>query len=346
MFLKNTSGQFVYFTMINVTTGAPVTGITPTCRRCIDGTFAAATGTITEDTGLGFYKMALSQADTNGNDIGYRFLGTGAIDTVVNIVTTSLNPYDATRFGMAALPNANAEAAGGLYTRGTGAGQINQDANGRIDVNVAAISTDATAADNAESFFDGTGYAGTNNVIPLVTTTTTATNLTNAPTNGDLTATMKTSAQTAAAAAITAAALATAAQATAIQADTDDIQTRIPAALVSGRMDASVGAMASNVVTAAAIATDAIGAAEIAAAGANKIADHIIRRTQANARASSDGDAVNSRSMLGMLSLHRNKKDVSGSNLVVKTEDDSTTFFTDALSTDAAAVPIIGVDPA
>ena len=39
-------------------------------------------------------------------------------------------------------------------------------------VDVAAISTDATAADNAEAFFDGTGYAGTNNVIPTVTTLT------------------------------------------------------------------------------------------------------------------------------------------------------------------------------
>ena len=38
-----------------------------------------------------------------------------------------------------------------------------------------------------------------------------------------------------------------------VQADTDDIQTRLPAALVSGRMDGSVGAMAANVLTAAAI---------------------------------------------------------------------------------------------
>ncbi len=64
------------------------------------------------------------------------------------------------------------------------------------NVNVAQISGDSVAADNAESFFDGTGYAGTNNVIPsvtTVTTTTTTTNLTNAPTSGDLTATMKAS---------------------------------------------------------------------------------------------------------------------------------------------------------
>lgn len=39
-------------------------------------------------------------------------------------------------------------------------------------VNVVQISGDSTAADNAESFFDGTGYAGTNNTIPTVTTIT------------------------------------------------------------------------------------------------------------------------------------------------------------------------------
>jgi hypothetical protein len=43
---------------------------------------------------------------------------------------------------------------------------------------------------------------------------------------------------------------------TTIQADLDDIQTRLPAALVSGRMDSSVGAMAANTITDAAIAAD------------------------------------------------------------------------------------------
>lgn len=41
-----------------------------------------------------------------------------------------------------------------------------------------------------------------------------------------------------------------------VLADTNDLQTRVPAALVSGRMDASVGAMAANVMTAAAAAAD------------------------------------------------------------------------------------------
>jgi hypothetical protein len=41
-----------------------------------------------------------------------------------------------------------------------------------VDADVVKISGDTNAANNAESFFDGTGYAGTNNVIPSVTTVT------------------------------------------------------------------------------------------------------------------------------------------------------------------------------
>ncbi len=46
--------------------------------------------------------------------------------------------------------------------------------------------------------------------------------------------------------------------------DTNDIQARLPASLVSGRIDASVGAMAANTVTASAIASAAIDADSIA----------------------------------------------------------------------------------
>ena len=59
---------------------------------------------------------------------------------------------------------------------------------GRIDANLGAISTDATAADNAEAFFDGTGYAGTNNVIPTVTTVTNAVSANVTQISGDTTA--------------------------------------------------------------------------------------------------------------------------------------------------------------
>lgn len=65
--------------------------------------------------------------------------------------------------------------------------------------------------------------------------------------------------------------LATAVAVAAIQADTDDLQTRVPAALVGGRIDASVGAMAAGTLTAAAIATDAIDADALAADAVTEI---------------------------------------------------------------------------
>lgn len=58
--------------------------------------------------------------------------------------------------------------------------------SGRMSSDVVAISGDTTAADNAEAFFDGTGYAGTGNVIPTVTLVTTLTTYTgNTPQTGD-----------------------------------------------------------------------------------------------------------------------------------------------------------------
>jgi len=61
-----------------------------------------------------------------------------------------------------------------------------------------------------------------------------------------------------------------------IQTDTEDIQARLPAALVSGRIDASVGAMASGVVTATAIATNAIDADALAADAVDEILDEAV----------------------------------------------------------------------
>jgi hypothetical protein len=84
----------------------------------------------TEGTGW-FTGICTGVLAWRGPFIGFRAAG-------LNDVLQDL-AYSATR-GLAgtALPNAAAEAAGGLYTRGTGAGQVNQDANGRVDVNVHA----------------------------------------------------------------------------------------------------------------------------------------------------------------------------------------------------------------
>jgi len=111
---------------------------------------------------------------------------------------------DAVRGGLTALPNAAAAAAGGLFTRGTGAGQINQDANGRIDVNIvnAAVNTinaSALATDAVTEIQSG---------------------------------------------------LATSSALTTAQTSLTDIQGRIPAALVGGRMSSDAVAISGSTVCA------------------------------------------------------------------------------------------------
>ena len=106
MFRKNTAGQYIHVQGVDATTGGIKSGVTWTVRRCIDGTFAAATGTATEDGSTGWYKFALSQADTDGNNIGFNFTGTGAIPQTVNIVTTACDPTS-TAFGLSLAKTTN-----------------------------------------------------------------------------------------------------------------------------------------------------------------------------------------------------------------------------------------------
>lgn len=89
--------------------------------------------------GDGEYRLDLPDAafasGANHVDVGGTVTGMIVIGGRIRLV--NYDPEDAVRLGLTALPNANAEAAGGLFTRGTGAGQINQQANGQIDANLA-----------------------------------------------------------------------------------------------------------------------------------------------------------------------------------------------------------------
>ena len=58
----------------------------------------------------------------------------------------------------------------------------------------------------------------------------------------------------------------------AIEADTQNVQGRLPVALVGGRMDSDVAAIQSDVITASAIASDAIGSLELSSAAVLEIA--------------------------------------------------------------------------
>lgn len=136
--------------------------------------------------------------------------------------------------------------------------------------------------------------------------------------------------------------LATSAALATVQADTDNIQTRLPAALVSGRMDSDVGAIQSAAITAAAIATDAIGAAELASGAVDKISDGLLDRDMS---AGADTGTEIIRTVRQALRALRNRFSISATTRTVYKENDSTASWTSTLQTDAAADPIVGDDP-
>lgn len=107
--------------------------------------FGAAAGAVTEIAN-GWYKLAADATDSNTlGSLAIRAAATGCDEFADEYSVVGYDPFDSVRLGLTALPNAAAEAAGGLYTRGSGAGQIVQDANGRIDVNLKATLGTASA---------------------------------------------------------------------------------------------------------------------------------------------------------------------------------------------------------
>lgn len=174
MLRKNVAGQFIYLAAVNATTGAALTGATISGRRALDGTFAALGATITEDTGLGFYKVAFTQADTNGNNNGYFFTATNMVPIEITVVTTAADPTDAVRFGLTALPNAVVAAIGGLLTAPTTANVGLADLS-RI-LGTALTETAGQLAGGFKKFFNITTPASTMDALTLVAAATTVTN--------------------------------------------------------------------------------------------------------------------------------------------------------------------------
>lgn len=135
--------------------------------------------------------------------------------------------------------------------------------------------------------------------------------------------------------------LATAAALATVQADTDDMQARLPAALIGGRMDASVGAVAANAITAAAIATGAVDADAIAADAINEIADGVLSRPISNVEPTGTF-----RTLYGAICSLVNRRRINAGNLEVYGTDDATVKGTLAVTTDAAQDPIKELDTA
>jgi hypothetical protein len=128
------------------------TAVTPTSSGTYDWTHqgdgmytieipASGGASINNDTeGFGWFTgVATGVLPWRGPTIGFR--ASGLNDKLID------SAYSATR-GLAgtALPDAAAEAAGGLYTRGTGAGQINQNGDGQVDTRTVAMASNVVTA--------------------------------------------------------------------------------------------------------------------------------------------------------------------------------------------------------
>jgi hypothetical protein len=162
----NASGMDLVWNFITTAGAYTQTAVTPTTGGSYDwasqgdGMYsieipASGGASINNDTeGVGWFTgFATGILPWRGPFIGFRAAGLN--DLLMD------SAFSTTR-GLAgtALPAAAAEAAGGLYTRGSGAGQINQNANGQVDSRAVAFANDAiTAAAIADNAIDAGAIA-------------------------------------------------------------------------------------------------------------------------------------------------------------------------------------------
>jgi hypothetical protein len=100
MYRKNVANQYIYFALVNTSTGLGLTGASVTAYLALDnGSQATATGT-TSELGNGQYRFNLSQADTNADEGSYLFIATGASPVEKTVVFTAANPSDGAAFGL------------------------------------------------------------------------------------------------------------------------------------------------------------------------------------------------------------------------------------------------------
>ena len=100
MYRRNVSSQHIPFALVSATDGSAIAGATVTAYRSIDGGSQAGVGGTVTSLGNGQYDFAPSQADMNGNVIGFLFTASGAINVHLTVVTTAADPTDATTFGI------------------------------------------------------------------------------------------------------------------------------------------------------------------------------------------------------------------------------------------------------
>jgi hypothetical protein len=107
----------------------------------------------------------------------------------------------------------------------------------------------------------------------------------------------------------------------------DAVEARLPAALVDGRMDSSVGAMAANTLTASALATNAV----------EKIADGLLTRNVSNVESTAPEHSLTT------IILANLENSITGTTLTIKRTDGTTTHVTKTLTTSPTGDKIVGI---
>lgn len=232
------------------------TGLTLTIKASKDGAaFATITPTVTE-LESGFYNLALTTSHTDT-------LG----DFALHITAAAADPTDLVDQVVVDLPGATVSSVTGSV------GSVTGNVGGNVTGSVGSV---ASGGISASSFAAGAIDAAAIAADAIGSSELAATAIT------EIQSGLSTLSQADIRTAVGLASANLDTQLSGIQSDTNDIQTRLPAALVSGRIDASVGAMAADVITATAIAADAIGSSELAASAVNEIADQVWEETLAD----------------------------------------------------------------
>src|SRR3990167_6384375 len=384
----SSTSNLIRFTLKNSSTGVGLTGLSSASSGLIISTIAdneatatayTVTGsTIETITTLGTYaaptatKCRFKEVDATNHKGLYEFQfadarfsvasakrliisATGAtnlLDADYEIQLTQIDMYDSVRAGMTALPNAAAEAAGGLYTRGTGAGQIAQDANGNIRANMDTIKTQAvtcaagvmvlasvgTAATSTAQSGDAFALIGAAGAGLTALGDTRLANLDAAITSrmatytqptGFLAATFPTT--VASTTNITGGTITTTTNLTNLPAITAGWLTAagIAASALDGKGDWNIGKTGYALTTAPPTAIEN--------------ADALLNRDMATG---TDSGSPTVRTVRQALRSLRNKWSIAGTALTVTKEGDTTASWTATVSTDAAALPVTGNDPA
>lgn len=277
---------------------------------------AAVTG-----TGSVLWSLTLTAAELSAGDVTVQIVdsATKAVeDQVIKIYTYGnasakipIDLSDTVRLGLTALPAAAASAAGGLPTVGTGANQITLAA-GAVTVGT----NNDKAGYTASTVTDKTGYslsaAGVQAIWDALTTALTTVGSIGKRIADYLTGDAYARLGAPAGASVSA-------DIAAIQADTNDIQTRLPAALVGGKIDAT-----------------------LAATERTAIADAVLDRDMS---VGTDSGSSLVRTVRQALRVNRNKIAIAAGTMTVYKEDDVTASFTSAVTT-TAGNPISTIDPA